>query len=236
VTLRALGTAVVALLLLAGCAPSAPAEVSPQALTSEQSERLAVARFRNFDAGVRTVDATLPSTSGDVRLEGFFDFATGVGYATVSVDEVASGLVWWTHETIAIRSAAVEGLPLPLPEDGWESGALDPSSTTLANSVALIASLGSDRPENPQLLAQSDAAWLRTDAVGEVDVDVFAGPSADSVATASSDISTRAVYWVDATGLLLRFESPLTPPPAKLTVDLGTADAIELPTTVPGTP
>ena len=234
--LRALGAGVAALLLLAGCTPTAPAEESPQALTSEQSERLAVTRFRNFDAGVRTVDAQLPSASGDIRLEGFFDFATGVGYAAVTVDDVASGLVWWTHETIAIRSAAVEGLPLPLPDDGWESGALDPSSTTLANSVALISSLGSDRPENPQLLAQSDAAWLRADTVGEVDVDVFAGPSADSVATSSSDLSTRAVYWVDDTGLLLRFESPLTPPPAQLTVDFGTADAIELPTTVPGAP
>jgi hypothetical protein len=224
------------LLALVGCAPTAPIAESPKALTSEQSERLAVTRFRNFDAGVRTVDATFPAASGDVELTGLFDFATGVGYASVTVDDVASGLVWWTHETIAVRSAAVDGLPLPLPEDGWESGALDPSSTTLANSVALIASLGSDRPENPQLLAQSDAAWLRADSVGEALVDVFAGPSADSVATASSDLSARAVYWVDATGILLRFESPLTPAPAQLTVDFGTADATELPTTVPGTP
>ena len=157
---RVLGGTLALLLALglAACAPADDPEPTPTALTGEQSERLAIARFRNFDAGVRTVDAELPSASGDIRLEGFFDFATGVGYAAVTVDDVASGLVWWTHDTIAIRSASVEGLPLPLPEDGWESGALDPSSTTLANSVALIASLGSDRPENPQLLAQSDAA------------------------------------------------------------------------------
>jgi hypothetical protein len=235
VRLRALSAGLV-LLVLAGCTPTAPVEEPPKALTSEQSERLAVARFRNFDAGVRTIDATLPSDSGEIRLEGWFDYAGGVGYAQVTVDSVASGLVWWTHETIAIRSAPSEGAPLPWPEDGWESGALDPSSTTLANSVALIASLGSDRPENPQLLAQSDAAWLRADTVGEVEVDVFAGPSADSVATASSDLSTRALYWVDATGLLLRFESPLTPAPAQLTVDFGTADQVELPPSVPGAP
>jgi len=233
--MRLLGAGL-ALLILAGCAPTVPAEEAPKALTSAQSERLAVTRFRNFDAGVRTIDATFPSTSGDLRVTGFFDFASGIGYAAVTVDDVASGLVWWTHETIAIHSGAVENLPLPAPEDGWESGPLDPSSTTLANSVALIASLGADRPENPQLLAQSDAAWLRADTVGKVDVDVFAGPSADSVATASSDLSTRALYWVDATGILLRFESPLTPPPAQLTVDFGAADAVELPTTVPGTP
>lgn len=233
--LRSLAAAAV-LLTLVGCAPTAPADEQPKALTSEQAERLAVTRFRNFDAGVRTIAATLPSDSGELHLDGWFDYATGVGYAAVTVDDVASGLVWWTHETIAIRSAAADGAPLPLPDDGWESGPLDPSSTNLTNSVALIASLGSDRPENPQLLTQSDAAWLRADEVGEVAVDVFAGPSSDSVATASADLTGRALYWVDATGILLRFESPLSPAPAELTVDFGTGDAIELPTTVPGTP
>ena len=55
--------------------------------------------------------------------------------------------------------------------------------------------LGSDRPENPLLLQQDGAQWLRSDSVDGAPVDVF---------TATADGNAR--YWVDHDGLMQRAE------------------------------
>ncbi|WP_161972392.1 hypothetical protein [Glaciihabitans arcticus] len=232
--MRSLAIGIAVLLLLTACAPAEP--TGPLALTGEQSERLAIARFRNFDAGVRAIDVTVPADSGELELVGWFDYAGGVGYAAVSSANKPAGLIWWTHELVATRSIPVDSALLPLPADGWESGPLDPSSTSLANAVAVVASLGSDRPENPQLLAQTDAAWLRTDEVDGVDVDVFIGPSGDSATSAPEDSALRARYWLDDSGLLLTFQFPAGSSGKWMTALFGPASGIVIPSTVPGTP
>lgn len=221
--------AALVLLSLTACAGEPPID-TPTGLTSEQAERLAVTRFRNFDAGVRAIEITVPTTEvGELSLTGWFDFAAGVGYASVE----DGGTVWWSAQTVAFRDVPSTGAVLPLPADQWVSYPLDPSSNPLAAALALVAELGSDRPDNPQLLAQSDAALVRADTVGDTDVDVFIGPSS-SASAESSAADTRARYWIDDTGLLLRFEAPKGA--AVTTVDFGTASGITLPLTVPGTP
>ena len=77
--------------------------------------------------------------------------------------------------------------------------------------LLLLLELGSDRPDNAQLLLQSDAQWLRADTDDGVPVDVFAGPSAPVVSgeTAAGPNPGRLRYWVDGTGRLLRFEVDL---------------------------
>ncbi|MGV8886289.1 MAG: hypothetical protein ACOH1T_11980 [Microbacteriaceae bacterium] len=233
----ACATVVLALLLgLAACAPTTVEPTGPLALSSAQAERLAVSRFRNFDAGVRTIDASVTSTAGTLKIEGWFDFSADVGYASVAVGAAPAGLVWWTHEVVATREAPVEGIPLPRPDGGWQSAPLDPSSTALAGALALVANLGADRPENPQLLAQSDAAWLRSDTVGTTEVDVFIGPSSDSATAAPVPADKRARYWVDETGLMVRFEFASIGSGDGVTVELGDVAAVDLPTTVPGAP
>ena len=221
--------AALVVLSLTACAGD-PVDEAPTGLTSEQAERLAVTRFRNFDAGVRTIEVTVPTTEvGEISLSGWFDFAQGVGYASVK----NGGTVWWSADTVAFRDVPSPEAELPLPPDQWVSYPLDPSSNPLAAALALVAELGFDRPDNPQLLAQSDAALLRPDTVDGVDVDVFIGPSS-SAAAESSATDTRARYWIDDTGLMLRFEAPKGA--AVTTVDFGSAGAIALPSTVPGTP
>lgn len=221
--------AALVVLSLTACT-GAPVVETPTALTSEQAERLAVTRFRNYDAGVRTIEITVPTTEvGEITLTGWFDFAQGVGYGSVK----GGGTVWWSAETVAFRDVLSAEAQLPLPADQWVSYPLDPTSNPLAAALALVAELGFDRPDNPQLLAQSDAALVRADTVNGTDVDVFIGPSS-SAAAESSDSDTRARYWVDATGLLLRFEAPKGG--AVTSVDFGTATGITLPPTVPGTP
>jgi len=230
---------VVALATITGCAPTAEPEATASAtLTSEQADRLAVTRFRNFDAGIRTIAVTLDdAVSGSLTLDGWFDFSAGAGYAEArDADGASLGLVWWTHEAIAVREIPADELVVPVPTDGWASAQLDPSATALANALALVASLGADRPENPQLLAQSDARFLREDELGGSAVTVFLGPSADDGAPTPE--AARASYWVDATGLLLRFENPSTGSGSGgMTVDFTTAStAAVVPLVAPGTP
>lgn len=199
-------------------------------LTSAQAERLAVTRFRNFDAGTRAVDLLIPQSGvGEIQLTGWYDFEQGVGYGAVA----GGGTVWWDSDTVAFRDTPSAEPGIPLPSDGWVSYPLDPSANPLATALALVGSLGADRPENPQLLAQSDAVWLRTDTVGSTGVDVFVGPSADGATTlAASD--ERARYWVDDIGTLLIFEAPVSG--VWMTVEFSGARAVSLPAAAPGAP
>lgn len=222
--------AALVLLALSACAPSSVEPDQPAGLTSEQAERLAVTRFRNFDAGVRAITIAVPTTEvGAIELTGWFDYTQGVGYGAIA----GGGTVWWSADTVAFRDVMGAGAELPLPADQWVVYPLDATSNPLAAALALVAELGADRPDNPQLLAQSDAAFIRDDEVSDTAVEVFAGPSA-SASTESSDISIRARYWLDDTGLMLRFESPKGA--AVTTVDFSTASGITLPAAPPGTP
>lgn len=218
-------------MLLAGCVQ----EPQPHPLTDAESERLAVARFRNFDAGVRTIEVQLPdSSAGTITLSGWFDWANGVGYAAANNEDGSLGLVWWSETTIATRELPVDEPTLPIPADGWASGPLDPANSTLTNILSVIGALGSDRPENPLLLRQSDAAWLRTDTIGDLAVDVFAGPSGSTGDESSGDPETAPRYWLDDTGLMHRIELRLGGSTAWTTVDFGPADDVAIPAEVPG--
>jgi hypothetical protein len=222
-------------LAMAGCAgePTAPqpsAQVEGSGLTSAQAERLAVTRFRNFDAGTRAVSFIVPQTeAGEIRVTGWFDFERGVGYGAIA----GGGTVWWNPATVAIRDTPSTEAVIPLPADGWVSYPLDPQANPLATALALVGSLGADRPENPQLLAQSDAVWLRSDTVGGTPVDIFAGPSGDGAATPTAS-GERARYWVDDTGTLLFFEAPIGD--EWMTVTFSESGSVSLPTVSPGAP
>ena len=231
----ALLTAVFLTVGVAACAPETP-DAAPTAtgLSSEQAERLAVSRFRNFDAGVRSVTVEIPgTTSGTLVVTGWFDYAAVAGYAAVTADGEPAGLIWWSHDTIATRSGQVDAA-LPAPIDGWQSGPLDASATPLANALALVAALGADRPENPQLLAQSDALFLRDDEVDGERVEVFAGPSSDEAGAASTPLESRSHYWVDPTGVLLRFDAA-NGAEDRMSVNFGDGAGTTIPTAVPGT-
>lgn len=226
---------------LVACTPAPEGSVpedSARPLSESEAERLAVVRFRNFDAGVRAIEARIPGTeAGELTLDGWFDFAQHAGYASAAAED-SLGLVWWNDTTIATRETPVDSTPLPAPADGWISGPLDRSSTALTTVLTLIGSLGADRPENPQLLRQSDASWLRTDRIDGVEVDVFAGPSTDGEAAPSgpapSGLGERTRYWVDADGVLHRFEVRLGDAQEWTVVDLSPGDGTAVPTEVPG--
>ncbi|SMQ58030.1 hypothetical protein SAMN06295943_0103 [Agreia sp. VKM Ac-1783] len=209
----------VGVLGVAGCAPSdgpdAPtsSQAAGSALSTEQAQRLAIFRFNNFDSGVRAVTFSIPGQQ-PVQFSGWVDYAAGAGYgfASTTVDGAAdTGLLRFTPQTLGYQPTTLDKAPLPVPADGWQESDLDPSATSLSNVVAVLLSLGNDRPDNPQLLQQTDALWLRSDDVDGVAVDVFASPTSDTPATAApSNAAPTIRYWIDETGHLMKAEIPVS--------------------------
>jgi hypothetical protein len=191
--------------------PSASSQTAGTALSTEQAQRLAIFRFNNFDSGVRAVSFSIPGPQ-PVRFTGWIDYAAGAGYgfASTTVDGAAdTGLLRFTPQTLGYQATTLTEAPLPVPADGWQDNPLDPSATTLSSVLAVLLGFGNDRPDNPQLLQQTDAMWLRSDEVAGVPVDVFAGPTSDAPATAAPSNAPPTIhYWIDETGHLLKAEIP----------------------------
>lgn len=202
--------------LLAGCtgAPEDP-DASARPVTTEESQLLAIARFRNFDAGSRPFTTEVTERATDLHVRGWIDYVSHIGYAAATGSFDPEALLW-TGATVGIIPASPDAdgnPPLPIPaldDQAWLSHPLDPSSSRLDSLLAAIGALGSDRPDNPLLLQQAGALWLRTDEVDGTPVTVFAAPPSDEPLTADSppiDAETSALrLWVDETGLMLRAE------------------------------
>lgn len=209
----------------------------PRALTQGEAERLGVSRFRNYDAGVREIDLIIPPANGQERLQlvGWIDFVNHLGYVSVSEGDeglaISTGNVVWNGSALAIAPpTSKEAGQLPQADLGtqsWTTTTLDGQTSALTASLLFLLSLGSDRPENSVLLAQSDAAWLRSTEVSGHAVDVFAAPSSTSNTTASltstapsslsdSDFSNRIHWFIDDTGLPWQVDFSLSLVRAKL--------------------
>ena len=172
------------------------------AMTSAQADVLALARFHDFQNGVSAIDATVPVSGQDFRLDGRVDWHGHLGYATLASSQQGDGteLLQWTPSGIAVHGSWTGPLPARPPADGWTVRAWQPGAE-LDTALQLILDLGSDRSENAQRLQQSGAEVLRRDSVGGTAVTVFAGPPENSTAAAH----TR--YWIADDGTLRRFEA-----------------------------
>ena len=106
--------------------------------------------------------------------------------------------------------------PVTAPADRWRTrAAVAPTGANapLDTLMALLFTISSSRPDDATLLAATDARWLAKDTVGRVPVDVLLGPAVPPQkrpATGALATMGGAVrYWVDADGVLLRFEALL---------------------------
>jgi hypothetical protein len=228
-------------LVTGGCSPDATATVAERPLSTEEAQLLAVARFKNFDAGTRSVSFEIRDAGHALSLEGWFDYATGIGFAALSDGGEPNSLITWEEHVLAVH--APEGATAALPAPGvaetidgsWRTGPLDPTASALHAALILVEELGSTRPENPLLLQQGGALWLREDSVAGATVAVFAGPTGLATASGSASASpaaSRVHYWVDSTGLLLRVEVLLGAD--WVTIDLGPGEDVSLGWTVAG--
>ena len=236
-TSRRTGIAVVAALslLVGGCTAAVPDQTpTARAVTTEEAQLLAIARFNNFDIGSRPFMTTLHQSGVELSIRGWVDYGSGVGYAAVTGDFDPQVLLWTaTTVGIATQSPDLDGNPrLPIPpasSEAWQSHPIDASTSALDTALVVIGNLGMDRPDNPLLMQQSGALWLRADNVDGTAVTVFAAPPSDApitggVAPSADDASLK--LWVDGGGLLRRAELRLNDGWA--TVDFPDADAPRL--------
>ena len=233
--------AVAVLAVLAGCGATPDPAPAARPVTAEESQTLALVRFNNFDAGARRMTATLEDRGHELALDGWVDYTTHTGLALLSVDGAPDRELAWNGAYVAARPATAAGAPdvpvdvaldvpldVPLDLGGWDATALDAGATPLHALLIVLASLGSDRPENPLLLQQGGALWLRVDTVDDRPVTVFTGPSDGAVVDGAIDPEAASVrYWVDADGVMMRVEVRLGAGWA--TVDLADAEGATVP-------
>lgn len=177
--------------------------VEPRPLNAAESQQLASFRRRAYEAGVRSVDAVIASDATSVQIRGWIDTVDHVGYGMVTGVGVAPFLVTWTSTEVAAQAFTGSVPTLPIPDTGWERTALDHEASHLAAAQVMLLSLASNAPENPQLLRQSGATWLRADRVGDIPVDVMTGPIPEGATSSSYR------YWIAPEGDLLRLEARL---------------------------
>lgn len=202
------------LLLLVGCGKPA-AEVShqkspePHALSEAESERMAVSRFRNYQAKGVQFSAVVPDGNLQLSVLGFIDYRKKVGFAIVqpmtSTPGTQTVLVQWNEGKRLLWSGTYSGSypPPQLPQAPGTLQRFGPSGSSLDSLLYVLLALGKDRPDNPLLIRQSDAKWLRSDKIGDVKVDVFQGPTS---AADKSDTPARTSYWLTETGQMLRVD------------------------------
>lgn len=195
--------AMAAAMILAGC--GSPPE--PHALSQEQAELLAMARFTNYDRQIVGFHGRVPSAAGTLDLAGRIDYVRGIGYGTLRTEGGAgygsAGVLQWNRAALAFLVGAEQAGDTP-PLGQWQLRPLQAPGGELDTALALLLGLGSDRPDNPQILRQSDARWLRTDTVDGRPVDVFEGPRA---AGRQGAAAPRLRYWMAETGELVRVEA-----------------------------
>jgi hypothetical protein len=82
--------------------------------------------------------------------------------------------------------------------------------------------LGSDRPDNAELLPQNGAAWVGQDQVDGRQVDVMTGPAA----RAKPDTAGNVRYWIGSDGTMYRVQAGVASAPGPVVLDFDTHEYV----------
>lgn len=194
-----------------------------RALTSQEVNRLAITRFRNYQAGGRAVTITAPSTAGGLVVTGSIDYRAKTGYGVVhgtGRDTSGDGLIEWTATTVRVHpmTRAPAAAPASPPASGWYDRPLHTSGISLDSALAIALGLGSDRPDNAELLPQNGAAWLGRDQVRGHRADVMNGPNARAKAGTSGTVR----YWIGSDGTMYRVRAGIASESKPVVIDFDT--------------
>lgn len=186
---------------------SGSAPTGPRELTSDQASRLAVTRFLNYQAGGRAMTINVPGTAGGLSITGSIDYRREIGYGAVhgtGRDTSSDGLIQWTATTVSVHPMANAPAKAPArpPESGWSSRPLQKYGSSLDSSLAIALKLGSDRPDNAELLPQNGAAWVGQDRLDGHRVDIMTGPTARATPGTAGTGDVR--YWIGSDGTMYR--------------------------------
>ncbi|WP_374193159.1 hypothetical protein [Streptomyces sp. CRPSP2-6A1] len=199
--------------LIGGGTDSGGDSAARRTLTSDEANRLAITRFLNYQAGGRAVTITVPSAAGGLVVTGSVDYRAGIGYGVVrgaGRDTSSDGLIQWTAAAVLVHpmtDTPATAPPAP-PASGWYRRPLQKSGSALDSSLAIVLGLGSDRPDNAELLPQNGAALVGKDRVRGHSVDVMTGPNVrannGTSFAAGSNSSSAVRYWIGGDGTMYR--------------------------------
>lgn len=199
-------------IVLSGCqGGSAPAAttvgsaVSGRPLTIDQAEALSSVLLKNYEAGGAKFRATIPySRTATFVLTGEVNYERHLAGARLTVESSSTQTVrptelFW-NDTDVVEE--LDGLPLEMATRGRTDVKFlsRPMTTTSPQDIVLKLVLGtaSQQRDNPQLVQQGGARFLRAEMIGADAVDVYR-------------FGERTVYWVrKADGLLARVEAKIT--------------------------
>ncbi|MFF0967855.1 hypothetical protein ACWDQO_16980 [Streptomyces sp. NPDC003703] len=195
----------------------------PRALTSDESNRLAITRFRNYQAHGRAVTITVPGTAGALTVTASVDYRGKAGYGVVrgtGRGTSSDGLIGWTATSVSVHPMANAPAYAPAvpPRSDWYRRPLLASGSALDSSLAIALGLGSDRPDNAELLPQNGAAWQGRDEVGGHRVDIMTGPSAGHRSGTAGNVR----YWLGPDGTMYRVRVSVGSEPQPVDIDFDT--------------
>ncbi|MFF0297762.1 hypothetical protein ACFYS8_14450 [Kitasatospora sp. NPDC004615] len=206
----------------------------PRPPTTDEANRLALTRFRNYEAGGRALTITVPGTAGRLTVTGSVDFRTRTGYGVLhgtGRDSSTTGLIQWTPTTVRVLPMpdAPATAPATPPASGWSTRPLQTTGSSLDTSLAIALNLAADRPDNPQLLPQNGATWLSRTTLNGHPTDVITGPNARGTTTTSDTVR----YWIDPDGTMYRVQAALASDPQPVIVDFDTQPYAPVPGVTP---
>ncbi|MFF2512896.1 hypothetical protein [Streptomyces sp. NPDC058086] len=233
----ALAGALTALLLVL----SGNGDTSPHPVSADEAQRMALARFRAYEASPSEVTVRLPAAEtgdGTITVRAVVDHhvrrAVGA-YEIVDDTRTVQGLLAWDLEGLAVArpSAAARGAEPgrttarpPAPDIVTtaagavrRAGTLKreewtrrPYSTApLDRALRLVLSVAADRPDNAELLARSGPLWLRDERLDGHGYGVFSGPRPGPSASGSPADDSTLTYWIDTDGNLRRVTARMSP-------------------------
>ncbi|MFD7504429.1 hypothetical protein [Streptomyces sp. NPDC059850] len=207
----------------------------PRALTSDEVNRLAMTRFRNYEAHGRAVTINVPSTAGGLIVTGSVDYRGKLGYGVVrgtGRDRSSDGLIQWTPTSVHVRpmTDAPAHAPASPPRAGWHDRPLLSSGSALDTSLSIALGLGGDRPDNAGLLSQNGAAWRGREQVNGRRVDVMTGPSSPDRSGTAGNVR----YWIGSDGTMYRVRVSVGSQPEPVVMDFDTHEYVPV-KPVPGT-
>ncbi|MFT2016936.1 hypothetical protein ACMA1D_13965 [Streptomyces sp. 796.1] len=195
----------------------------PRPLTADEASRLAITRFRNYQAQGRAVTINVPGATGELTVTASVDYRRKIGYGVLhgtGRNESSGGLVQWTPTAVHVRpmTRAPAQAPATPPRAGWHDRPLLKAGSALDTALSIALGLGGDRPDNAELLPQNGAAWWGRERVAGRRLDVMAGPSSPDRSGTAGNVR----YWIDSEGTMYRVRATVGSQPEPVVIDFDT--------------
>jgi hypothetical protein len=196
-------------LVSGGGSPKAVTPGAPgRAITSDEANRLAVMRFRNYQGTGVHFHTSIVGPDGTLTVDGLVDYRRSLGLAQVSGLGSSFTFEWNRQQLAAWPGTATQTtLPTKLPTGKPGVRPLNTSATAVDSVLALMLAMGADRPDNAQLLQQNGARWLSRDTIDGVAYDVLTGPA--QTGAPAGGTSDALQYWISPDGHLARLDAHL---------------------------